>query len=124
MKHSIKILFLSIALFLGFSTSALANSVAVDSLGNNEVVTVSENTTAVDSNSEKLDIAETTSAFLKDTCFYRIGEYWRVLLMLVVACFLIYLAIVKKYDHLLFLPIEFGMLLTIFPERGLFHAML
>ena len=124
MKHSIKILFLSIALFLGFSTSALANSVAVDSLGNNEVVTVSENTTAVDSNSEKLDIAETTIAFLKDTGFYRIGENWRVLLMLVVACFLIYLAIVKKYEPLLLLPIAFGMLLTNLPGGGLFHTML
>ena len=75
----------------------MATTVEREPTGTEEVVTVSDETNVVDSNSEKLDIAETTIAFLKDTGFYRIGENWRVLLMLVVACFLIYLAIVKKY---------------------------
>ena len=36
-------------------------------------------------------------------------------LMLVVACLLLYLAIVKKFEPLLLLPIAFGMLLTNLP---------
>ena len=42
------------------------------------------------------------------------------IIMLVVACLLLYLAIVKKYEPLLLLPIAFGMLLTNFPGTGIF----
>lgn len=45
------------------------------------------------------------------------GEY----LMIFIACFLIYLAIVKQYEPLLLLPISFGMLLTNLPFSELFH---
>ncbi len=41
------------------------------------------------------------------------------LVMLVIACVLIYLAIVKKYEPLLLLPIAFGMLLANLPMAGL-----
>jgi len=41
------------------------------------------------------------------------------LVMIAVACFLIYLAIVKKYEPLLLLPIAFGMLLANLPLTGL-----
>ncbi len=41
------------------------------------------------------------------------------LIMIVVSCLLIYLAIVKKYEPLLLLPIAFGMLLTNLPLAGL-----
>ncbi len=41
------------------------------------------------------------------------------LLMIAIACLLIYLAIVKKYEPLLLLPIAFGMLLTNLPFAGL-----
>ena len=41
---------------------------------------------------------------------------WRNLVMLVIACILIYLAIVKKYEPLLLLPIAFGVLLANLPE--------
>ena len=44
------------------------------------------------------------------------------LVMIAVACFLIYLAIVKKYEPLLLLPISFGMLLTNLPMAGLMAA--
>lgn len=42
--------------------------------------------------------------------------------MIVVACFLLYLAIVKKFEPLLLLPIAFGMLLTNLPGAGLYNA--
>ena len=41
--------------------------------------------------------------------------------MIAIACVLIYLAIVKKYEPLLLLPIAFGMLLTNLPFGGMFH---
>lgn len=39
--------------------------------------------------------------------------------MIVIACFLLYLAIVKQYEPLLLLPIAFGMLLANLPGTGL-----
>ncbi len=41
--------------------------------------------------------------------------------MIGVACILFYLAIVKKFEPLLLLPIAFGMLLTNLPGAGLYH---
>ena len=43
-------------------------------------------------------------------------------IMLIVACFLIYLAIGKKFEPLLLLPIAFGMLLANLPLSGLMHS--
>ncbi len=44
---------------------------------------------------------------------------WQQLLMIAVACILIYLAIVKKFEPLLLLPIAFGVLLANLPLTGL-----
>lgn len=44
---------------------------------------------------------------------------WQYLLMIAVACVLIYLAIVKKFEPLLLLPIAFGVLLANLPGAGL-----
>ena len=41
--------------------------------------------------------------------------------MIVIACFLLYLAIVKKYEPLLLLPIAFGMLLANLPGAGIMN---
>ena len=47
---------------------------------------------------------------------------WEQALMLLISFFLLYLAIAKKYEPLLLLPIAFGMLLTNLPGAGLFHS--
>ncbi len=47
---------------------------------------------------------------------------WQQGLMLLVSFFLLYLAIHKKYEPLLLLPIAFGMLLTNLPGAGMFHS--
>lgn len=39
----------------------------------------------------------------------------KTIIMIVIACVLLYLAIVKKFEPLLLLPIAFGMLLTNLP---------
>lgn len=44
---------------------------------------------------------------------------WQQVVMIGVACFFLYLAIVKQYEPLLLLPISFGMLLTNIPLGGL-----
>ena len=45
----------------------------------------------------------------------------KALIMLAIGCVLIYLAVVKKYEPLLLMPIAFGMLLTNLPLSGMFH---
>ena len=62
--------------------------------------------------------------FLKSTGFALIGQDWRVLIMLAISCVLMYLAIVKKFEPLLLLPIAFGMLLTNLPGADVFHEVL
>lgn len=47
---------------------------------------------------------------------------WQNIIMILLSFFLFYLAIVKKYEPLLMLPIAFGMLLTNLPMTGLYHA--
>ncbi|MBQ7096860.1 MAG: sodium ion-translocating decarboxylase subunit beta [Clostridia bacterium] len=46
---------------------------------------------------------------------------WKVIVMLLISFVLLYLAIVKKFEPLLLLPIAFGMLLTNLPGAGMFH---
>lgn len=41
--------------------------------------------------------------------------------MLLLGFFLLYLAIAKKFEPLLLVPIAFGMLLTNLPGAGLYH---
>ena len=49
--------------------------------------------------------------FIQATGFYQIATgNWKVLIMMVIAFVLLYLAIVKKFEPLLLLPIAFGML--------------
>ncbi|MDD3489937.1 MAG: sodium ion-translocating decarboxylase subunit beta [Paludibacter sp.] len=58
--------------------------------------------------------------FLRSTGFA--GLTWETIVMIVVACILLYLAIVKQFEPLLLLPIAFGMLLTNLPGAGLFNS--
>ena len=53
--------------------------------------------------------------------FFADGGY-KALIMICLACFLLYLAIKKQYEPLLLLPIAFGMLLTNLPGAGMFHS--
>ena len=46
---------------------------------------------------------------------------WQNLVMLIIACVLLYLAIVKKFEPLLLVGIAFGCLLSNLPNAGLYH---
>ena len=63
--------------------------------------------------------------FIQETGFYRIATGdWKVLIMMVISFVLLYLAIVKKFEPLLLLPIAFGMLITNLPGAGMYHEIL
>ena len=68
--------------------------------------------------------------FLQTTGIYRLfehaandttGVWWQTLIMFVIAFTLVYLAIVKKFEPLLLLPIAIGMLLTNLPGANMFN---
>ena len=70
---------------------------------------------------------ETVGNLLKESGFYYIIRYfkdggWQTLVMLCLSLVLIYLAIVRKFEPLLLLPIAFGMLLANLPLAGLSAA--
>ena len=67
---------------------------------------------------------DTLVNFLQSTGFYLLGENPKVLIMLAIVCVLAYLAIVKKFEPLLLLPIAFGMLVTNLPGSEIFHESL
>ena len=63
--------------------------------------------------------------FIQATGFYQIATGdWKVLIMMVIAFVLLYLAIVKKFEPLLLLPIAFGMLITNLPGAEMYHEIL
>jgi len=67
---------------------------------------------------------ETVKNFLSTTGIARLFEntdWWQTAIMFVIAFVLVYLAIVKKFEPLLLLPIAIGMLLTNLPGAGMFH---
>ena len=60
--------------------------------------------------------------FFSQTGFVGLVKNWKNLIMIIIACFLLYLGIVKQFEPLLLIPIAFGMLLTNLPGAGLYHT--
>ncbi len=67
---------------------------------------------------------ETILNFLNQSGFALIAGNWRVLAMIAISFLLLFLAIVKKFEPMLLLPIAFGMLLTNLPGAGMYHEIL
>jgi carboxybiotin decarboxylase len=63
------------------------------------------------------DLVTTITELFENSGFYNMD--YRQIIMIIISCFLIYLAIAKKYEPLLLLPIAFGMLLVNLPGSGL-----
>lgn len=68
-------------------------------------------------------ILETLKGLWTDSGFYLffVGDGWKSLVMIAVACVLLYLGIKKKFEPLLLVGIAFGCLLTNLPGAGLYH---
>ena len=64
--------------------------------------------------------------FLEQTGFYQFAQdgNWKCLIMMGISFVLMYLAIVKKFEPLLLLPLAFGMLMTNLPGAEMFHEIL
>ncbi|WP_409968843.1 sodium ion-translocating decarboxylase subunit beta [Bengtsoniella intestinalis] len=64
--------------------------------------------------------------FLQGTGFAMMtqGETWKCGVMILIAFLLLYLAIVKKFEPLLLVPIAFGVLLTNLPGGEMYHELL
>ena len=56
-----------------------------------------------------------------DSGFSLLAQDWRQIVMILVACVLLYLGIVKKFEPLLLVGIAFGTLLTNLPGSDLYH---
>ncbi|MDR0798751.1 MAG: sodium ion-translocating decarboxylase subunit beta [Dysgonamonadaceae bacterium] len=69
---------------------------------------------------ESLHIGDSLLKFVQDTGIAHLAGNWGYLLMIAIGCFLLYLAIVKKFEPLLLLPIAFGMIISNLPLGGLF----
>ena len=86
-----------------------------------------DGTVAVTSTTEQaadadIQIGESLLNFVQSMGFVGLVQDWRFIVMLVIACVLLYLAIVKQYEPLLLLPIAFGMILTNLPGAGMYHS--
>ena len=79
---------------------------------------------AVPTFAQEFNAGETLGKFVREMGFLQFfsGMGWGNAVMIVIACFFLYLAIVKKYEPLLLLPIAFGMLLSNIPGAGMFHT--
>ncbi len=69
-----------------------------------------------------MDVLGTLSKLWNDSGFnaFFVGDGWKSFIMIVVACGLLYLGIVKKFEPLLLVGIAFGALLTNLPGNGLY----
>lgn len=65
---------------------------------------------------------EAVMNFIKQSGFVLVGENPLNLVMIAISGVLLYLAIAKKFEPLLLLPIAFGMFLTNLPGAGLYHS--
>ena len=85
----------------------------------NEETRILENSYSDIFNEAEVSKADAILNFLKQTGFSMTS--WKQIVMILVACVLLYLAIVKQFEPLLLLPIAFGMLLTNLAGAEMFH---
>ena len=71
---------------------------------------------------KEFSVGKAVGDFVGQAGFKGLVDDWRYAVMLLVSFVLLYLAIVKKFEPLLLMPIAFGMLLTNLPGAGMFHA--
>ena len=70
----------------------------------------------------QFNIGESLLTLCKDSGIYGlVTSEPKCLIMILIACVLLYLAIVKKFEPLLLMPIAFGMLLSNLPFAGMYH---
>ena len=145
---NLKLYFTLIVATLCFALPAMAQEAECDCCAAEEVVAVAETEAVVaeaqeiaeveaaapavkydgsqgrpnDDIEKNFNVANAIKKFINDTGFKGFADDWRYAVMILVSFLLLYLAIVKKFEPLLLMPIAFGMLLTNLPGAGMFHA--
>ena len=112
-----KYIFILIA-FIGLSVS---NAYSQETISVNAAVTTNA-AEVEESHSGASFIEQSFNEFVNGTGFANLD--WQTIIMILVACLLLYLAIVKQFEPLLLMPIAFGMLLTNLPGGGLYDPTL
>ena len=115
LKYTLMILAIGV---VGLSVQAWAQPEVVEAA---ELVAATAVETA-DATAADINLGESLMKFVDQSGFSGIINDWRVLVMLIISCVLLYLAIVKQFEPLLLLPIAFGMLLTNLPGAGMYHS--
>ena len=116
LKYTLMILAIGV---VGLSVQAWAQPEVVEAT---ELVAATAIETADAAVAEDINLGESLMKFVDQSGFSGIVNDWRVLVMLIISCVLLYLAIVKQFEPLLLLPIAFGMLLTNLPGAGMYHS--
>ena len=116
LKYTLMILAIGV---VGLSVQAWAQPEVVEAA---ELVAATAIDTADAAAAEDINLGESLMKFVDQSGFSGIINDWRVLVMLIISCVLLYLAIVKQFEPLLLLPIAFGMLLTNLPGAGMYHS--
>ena len=102
-----------------------AEEVAVEEAVAEEAVAVAHQGSEGRDNSDidkEFSVGKAVGDFVGQAGFKGLMDDWRYGVMLLISFVLLYLAIVKKFEPLLLMPIAFGMLLTNLPGAGMFHA--
>ncbi|MDR0361692.1 MAG: sodium ion-translocating decarboxylase subunit beta [Planctomycetota bacterium] len=68
-----------------------------------------------------MDIGNIISKLAQESGFANLFLHWETPVMIIIACVLLYLAIVKKFEPLLLVGIAFGMLLSNLPFNGMMN---
>ena len=68
-----------------------------------------------------MEIGNVVSKLWAESGFVGLFQHWETPVMIIIACVLLYLAIVKKFEPLLLVGIAFGMLLSNLPLNGMMH---
>ena len=103
--------------------TALAENAAEPEVAEQVETTATETAANVEDADPEINILQGLGKIAQSTgiakSFTDNGFEWRNYAMIAVACFLLYLAIVKQFEPLLLLPISFGMLLANLPAAGM-----
>ena len=70
----------------------------------------------------EFSVGKALKDFTNQSGFKGFAKDWRFAVMILISFVLLYLAIVKKFEPLLLMPIAFGMLLTNLPGAEMFHS--
>ncbi len=120
-----KITYFVVALLMSLLCATASAQENVDTIVAEETIETTMPATEqveIEQEEEDLEIGKSFTEFIGTMGFCKLGTQWKCLIMLALGCLLLYLAIVKKFEPLLLLPIAFGMILTNLPGAGMYHT--